>query len=273
MDRAAAYAALIEPDPAEKVRLARLAQAADDRTGNTVWFAADAPGRPVRPHLVHPARVVRRRLGSPAGRAALIHAIAHIEFNAINLALDAVCRFGGMPADYYTDWMQVAVEEAKHFSLLRAHLNKLGHDYGDFSAHDSLWEMAEKTTDDVLARMALVPRILEARGLDVTPALRERLSQVGDQAAAAILDIILADEVGHVAIGNKWFVVLCTERGAKPRETFERLAAERAAPWPRPPFNRLARLAAGFDEAELDRFEDVANERLAALTGSARASR
>ena len=176
MDRAAAYAALIEPDPAEKVRLARLAQAADDRTGNTVSFAADAPGRPVRPLLVHPARVARRRLGSPTGRAALIHAIAHIEFNAINLALDAVCRFGGMPADYYTDWMQVAVEEAHHFSLLRAHLNKLGHDYGDFSAHDSLWEMAEKTTDDVLARMALVPRILEARGLDVTGTARATLA-------------------------------------------------------------------------------------------------
>ena len=266
MDRAAAYAALIEPDPAEKVRLARLAQAADDRTGNTVSFAADAPGRPVRPLLVHPARVARRRLGSPAGRAALIHAIAHIEFNAINLALDAVCRFGGMPADYYTDWMQVAVEEAQHFSLLRAHLNSLGHDYGDFSAHDSLWEMAEKTTDDVLARMALVPRILEARGLDVTPALRERLSQVGDQAAAAILDIILADEVGHVAIGNKWFHALCVERGVSPQASFEAYIAERAAPRLRPPFNRAARLAGGFTIAELDRFEENAGDRQTGLS-------
>ena len=260
MDRAAAYAALIEPDPAEKVRLARFAQATEDRTGYAVSFAADAPGRPPKPPLVHPARVARRRLGSPAGRAALIHAIAHIEFNAINLALDAICRFGGMPRDYYTDWMTVAVEEAHHFSLLRTHLIGLGHDYGDFSAHGSLWEMAEKTTDDVLARMALVPRILEARGLDVTPALRARLAHAGDAAAAAILDIILADEIGHVAIGNKWFHALCAERGASPQETFENFVIERAAPRLRPPFNRAARLAGGFTEAELDRFESAASE-------------
>jgi uncharacterized ferritin-like protein (DUF455 family) len=205
---------------------------------------------------VHPARVPQRGIGTPAGRAALIHAIAHIEFNAINLALDAVCRFPAMPADYYTEWMRVAVEEALHFSLLREHLRGLGHDYGDFEAHNGLWEMAEKTVDDILPRMALVPRIMEARGLDVTPAIREKLLRQGDHAAAAILDIILRDEIGHVAVGNKWFHALCAHRGADPSTTFEHLAATLGAPKVRPPFNRVARLAGGFSEAELCAWEE-----------------
>ncbi len=255
MDRTAAFAALIEADPAAKVRLTRAAVAALDVTGCDRVLAASAPGRPQRPELVHPARVPQRGLGSASGRAALIHAITHIEFNAINIALDAVCRFGGMPATYYTDWMQVAAEEALHFSLLAAHLQTLGHAYGDFTAHNGLWEMADLTCDDVLSRMALVPRILEARGLDVTPAIRARLARQGDLAAAAILDIILADEVGHVAIGNQWYRWLCGQRGLDPMEIFGQLMIRHRAPAIRPPLNRAARLAGGFTLAELDAWE------------------
>ena len=255
MDRTVAFAALIETDPVEKVRLTRAALAAVDVTGADTVLAAGAPGRPQRPELVHPARVPQRGLGSAAGRAALIHAITHIEFNAINIALDAVCRFGGMPAAYYCDWMQVASEEALHFSLLAAHLQTLGNSYGDFPAHNGLWEMADLTRDDVLARMALVPRILEARGLDVTPAIRARLLNQGDVAAARILDIILRDEVGHVAIGNHWYRWLCTERDIDPMEVFGQLMIKHRAPAIRPPFNRPARLAGGFTVAELDAWE------------------
>lgn len=185
------------------------------------------------------------------GRAALIHALAHIEFNAINLALDAVWRFSEMPRDYYQDWLQVAKEEAYHFSLLRAHLQSLGFDYGDFDAHNSLWEMVEKTQGDVLARMALVPRTLEARGLDATPPLKHKLMQAGDQAAAAILDIILHDEIGHVAIGNRWFYYLCDQRGLDRHSTFEQLRHAYQAPALRPPFNLSARKQAGFSDLEL----------------------
>lgn len=255
MDRTAAFAALVETDPVEKVRLTRAALAAPDLTGNERVLAAAAPGRPPRPELVHPARVPQRGLGTAAGRAALIHAITHIEFNAINIALDALCRFGGMPAAYYSDWMKVACEEALHFSLLATHLQSLGHAYGDFSAHNGLWEMADLTQDDVLARMALVPRILEARGLDVTPAIRAKLAHQGDSAAAGILDIILADEVGHVAIGNQWFRWLCDQRGVDPLAVFGQLMIKHRAPRIRPPFNRAARLAGGFTVAELDAWE------------------
>jgi uncharacterized ferritin-like protein (DUF455 family) len=185
------------------------------------------------------------------GRAALIHALAHIEFNAINLALDAVWRFPDMPREFYADWLQVAAEEASHFTLLNTHLQTLGHAYGDFNAHNSLWEMAEKTRENVLARMALVPRTLEARGLDATPAVRAKLAQVGDDKAAAILDIILRDEVGHVAIGNRWFAWLCRQQGAEPLSTYRELARRYKAPVLKGPFNLEARRAAGFTEQEL----------------------
>ena len=185
------------------------------------------------------------------GRAALIHALAHIEFNAINLALDAVWRFARMPDGYYIDWLRVASEEALHFTLLSSHLQTFGFAYGDFSAHNSLWDMAEKTSSDVLARMALVPRTLEARGLDASPAVRSKLAQAGDVAAAEILDIILRDEIGHVAVGNRWFGWLCQSRGLEPVSTYARLAEHYKAPQPRGPFNMDARRAAGFTEAEL----------------------
>jgi uncharacterized ferritin-like protein (DUF455 family) len=209
------------------------------------------PGRPSRPVLVSPRELERRPMNTLVGRAALIHALAHIEFNAINLALDAVWRFPDMPREFYADWLQVAAEEASHFTLLNTHLQTLGHAYGDFNAHNSLWEMAEKTRENVLARMALVPRTLEARGLDATPAVRAKLAQVGDDKAAAILDIILRDEVGHVAIGNRWFAWLCLQQGAEPLSTYRELARRYKAPVLKGPFNLEARRAAGFTEQEL----------------------
>uniref|UniRef100_UPI003FA38E73 ferritin-like domain-containing protein n=1 Tax=Collimonas fungivorans TaxID=158899 RepID=UPI003FA38E73 len=178
-------------------------------------------------------------------------ALAHIEFNAINLALDAIWRFVGMPMDYYADWLRVAKEEAYHFSLLAMHLQGQGFAYGDFSAHNSLWELTEKTSHDILARMALVPRLMEARGLDASPRTRAKLAQAGDEQAAAIIDIILRDEIGHVAIGNRWYGWLCQARGLEPLATFAALAVQHQAPQLRGPFNMEARRAAGFSELEL----------------------
>jgi uncharacterized ferritin-like protein (DUF455 family) len=209
------------------------------------------PGRPLAPKLVPPKDLEKRSMRNAEGRAALIHALAHIEFNAINLALDAIWRFTGMPIQYYQDWLKVAAEEAYHFSLLNAHLQSLGFEYGSFNAHNSLWEMVERTKDDVLARMALVPRTLEARGLDAAPALRNKLAQAGDTKAAEILDIILRDEIGHVAIGNTWFNWLCGERKLEPIATFEKLCVDYSAPKLKPPFNLEARRRAGFSEDEL----------------------
>lgn len=210
------------------------------------------PGRPPRPLLVDPASTPRRSPFTVEGRAALLHAVAHIEFNAINLALDAAWRFAGMPADFYRDWLRVAAEEALHFTLLREHLRTLGHDYGDFEAHDGLWAMAQRTRHDIVARMALVPRTLEARGLDATPPMQARLRKAGDQRAVDILDIILRDEVGHVAIGNHWYRWLCQQRGLDALALYPQLAALYQAPRLRAPLNLDARRAAGFDAAELE---------------------
>lgn len=215
------------------------------------------PGLPDKPNLVSPKDVKRRAMTTTEGRAAMIHALAHIEFNAINLALDAVWRFRDMPTKYYADWLKVAAEEAYHFTLLNQHLQKLGFKYGDFNGHGSLWEMAEKTTEDVLARMALVPRTMEARGLDASPSLRSKLAQAGDMEAAAVLDIILRDEIGHVLIGNHWFNYLCESRGLAPIQAYADLAKQYEAPTPRKPFNHEARLAAGFTEAELAWLENA----------------
>ncbi len=208
-------------------------------------------GIPERPQLAPPASMPRRQLNGPENHAALIHALAHIEFNAINLALDAVQRFNDLPRDFYGDWLQVAAEEAYHFSLLRDHLRSLGYDYGDFLAHAGLWEMAEKTAHDPLARMALVPRLLEARGLDVTPDIQRKLRGFGDRAGADILDIILRDEIGHVAAGDRWFRYLCAQRGFVPEAAFLALLATPGVPRPRRPFNETARLASGFSAQEL----------------------
>jgi len=211
----------------------------------------DIAGIPDRPPLAPPSSMPRRQLNGPENHAALIHALAHIEFNAINLALDAVQRFAGLPSDFYADWLRVAAEEAYHFSLLREHLHSLGKDYGDFPAHAGLWEMAEKTAHDPLARMALVPRLLEARGLDVTPDIQRKLRGFGDAAGADILDIILRDEIGHVAAGDRWFRYLCAQRDLQPEAAFQALLATPGIPRPRRPFNESARMAAGFSAQEL----------------------
>ncbi len=211
----------------------------------------EIPGRPQHPILVPPLTLPKRSMRTVEGRAALIHALAHIEFNAINLALDAIWRFDNMPDNYYTDWLKVAGEEAKHFSLLDMHLQTLGFKYGDFAGHDSLWEMVDRTKACVLARMALVPRTMEARGLDALPALRAKLAQAGDLKAAEILDITLQDEIGHVAIGNHWFNWLCNERKLEPIATFMRICKQYSAPTLKPPFNLEARKSAGFTNAEL----------------------
>jgi uncharacterized ferritin-like protein (DUF455 family) len=168
-----------------------------------------------------------------------------------NLALDAVWRFDAMPVAYYRDWLRVAAEEALHFTLLREHLVSLGFDYGDFDAHDGLWAMTERTAHDATARMALVPRTLEARGLDATPPMQAKLRQAGDLRAAEILGVILADEVGHVAIGNHWYCWLCARDGLDPVALYPQLAAKYGAPRLRPPFNEAARLAAGFTAEEI----------------------
>jgi uncharacterized ferritin-like protein (DUF455 family) len=217
------------------------------------------PGRPEKPALVPPQKVARRSAGTRAGHAALIHALAHIEFNAINLALDAAYRFRELSRDYYTDWLQVAFEEAYHFNLLRGHLRTLGYDYGSFSAHDGLWEMAVKTAHDPLHRMALVPRLLEARGLDASPAIITKLRNIGDARGAQILEIILRDEIGHVRIGNRWYEYFCAQRGVEPAEEFQKLLQEYGASRPRPPFHKEARRAAGFSEVELRYLETGSN--------------
>lgn len=215
-----------------------------------VDVVADA-GRPVLPLLVHPSQVPRRRLGSEAGRIGLIHAVAHIEFNAVNLALDAAYRFRGMPQDYYRDWIRVAYEESVHFELLVNRLHELGTDYGAMPAHGGMWEMAVATNYDVMVRMALVPRVLEARGLDVTPAMVDKLTTHGDHATVKIFKRILREEIDHVRIGNRWFQVECESRGLAPVKTFSDLLRKHGRIALRGPFNREARLAAGFSESEL----------------------
>lgn len=223
---------------------------ADASNWPSIPDAADV-GRPGCPRLVAPRQLASRGLGSPEGRAAFLHAIAHIEFNAINLAADAVYRFRGMPLAFYRDWAGIAADEARHFLLLQARMAELGAAYGDFEAHNGLWDMACRTAHDCLTRMALVPRVLEARGLDVTPAMIKRLRGVGDEASIAVLELILREEVAHVAAGSRWFEWCCDREGREPRSTFRQLLDDYAPDAVRPPFNAPARLAAGFSAGEL----------------------
>ncbi len=213
------------------------------------------PGHPAKPVLVTPDQVPRRRLGTQEGIAALVHAMAHIEFNAINLAWDAVYRFRDLPESYYNDWITVAHEEADHFQLLRTRLNELGTDYGEFAAHNGLWDMAKRTAYDTMVRMALVPRVLEARGLDVTPGIIKRLRQVGDEKTVAVLEIILRDEVGHVAIGSRWFKYCCQQRGLDSEQTFRELISQYFTRQMSGPFDYEARQKAGFTVTELEALE------------------
>lgn len=214
---------------------------------------AGLPGRPAKPELVPHGKLKQRSMATLEGRGALLHSIAHIELNAIDLAADVIWRFPGMPDSFYRQWGAIASEEAQHFCLLRDHLSSLGFQYGDFPAHNGLWEMAEKTKHDILARLALVPRTLEARGLDASPAVRAKVVGVGDHRAAEILDVILRDEIGHVAVGNYWYRFVCEMRAQDPVETYATLAERYGAPKLRGPFNLDARRAAGFTDAELAR--------------------
>lgn len=261
--RAAALACLREAEPRAKCELTAAVadawRAGDLRDASTdTAIDLQVPGRPPRPILVPPRALSQRGLGTNTGRAAFVHAIAHIEFNAINLAWDAVARFGAMPTAFRDDWISVAADEARHFRLLEARLASFGHAYGDFDAHDGLWDMAMRTAHSCLERMALVPRVLEARGLDVTPAMVERLRAVGDAETAAILELILREEVAHVAAGSRWFHWCCARAGVDPGDTFARLLRAHAGNALRGPFNFDARLAAGFSADELELIRGVA---------------
>ena len=220
------------------------------------------PGRPVKPDLVAPKFVPKRKMDTVEGRAILWHSLAHIEFNAMNLALDAIWRFPNMPKAYYEDWLRVAKEESYHFSLINAHLQSFGFSYGDFPAHNSLWEMVERTTDSVIARMALVPRTMEARGLDAVPEIRDRFKQIKDDRAVEILEIILHDEIGHVLVGNRWFNFLCANDNLSPITTYRELAEKYRAPTLRGPFNLDAREQAGFTSEELELLESLSDKRV-----------
>jgi len=210
------------------------------------------PGRPQRPQLVSGRQVPARSLHTVEGRAAFIHALAHIEFNAINLGWDAVYRFRDMPRQYYDDWIRVAAEEAAHFQLLREQLRAAGYDYGDFDAHNGLWEMAQKTAHDPLVRMALVPRVLEARGLDVAPGMIERFSEMKDTKMVEVMDLILREEVGHVEIGSHWFAWLCQQRSLDPEQTYRQLFEQYMQGQIKGPLNQDARRRAGFSQQEID---------------------
>ncbi len=255
--RQTAYSAFISPKIEHKMAIAGVLPAYTAINNIAIIAPNDAqskPGVPAKPELLEPLNVDKRSPFTYAGHAALIHAICHIEFNAVNLALDAIWRFAGMPEQYYLDWAQVAKEEAYHFSLLQNHLKSISYEYGDFPAHTGLWTMCEKTKDDIVARMALVPRTLEARGLDATPLIQAKLRKVKTSYAAAaieILDIILRDEIGHVAIGNHWYRWLCRRDGLDPMHHYATLHSRHAAPKLRAPFNLEARLKAGFTPQEI----------------------
>jgi uncharacterized ferritin-like protein (DUF455 family) len=263
--RHCALLALQSAEPKEKVQnVAKLWERKDqiplDREIALFADPALIPGRPQRPELVHARNMPKRSAFHAQGLAALVHAVCHIEFNAINLALDAIWRFPQMPTRYYQDWLRVAYEESTHFEMLGEILMSMGYSYGDFTAHDGLWEMCSKTAHSVIARMALVPRTLEARGLDATPLIQQKLQAAGGPdalRACAALDIILRDEVGHVAIGNHWFNWLCRESGLDPLEHYAELALAYQAPQPRPPFNFSARHEAGFSGDELQALRDL----------------
>lgn len=252
--------ALLSGDPDEKGRLTDEAFAAVQNADGAETNAppADFPraGRPDKPVLVAPSQLTPRKMNTTEGYAAMLHAIAHIEFNAINLALDAAYRFRTLPFQFVRDWVKVTKEEVCHFRLMRDRLRAFGFDYGSFEAHNHLWDMAYKTAYDPLLRMALVPRVLEARGLDVTPGIRAKVEQRGDSETCGVLDIIYRDEVGHVAIGNHWYQHLCRERGLEPVALFRSLIARYDMFIFRGHVNIEAREKAGFSRFELDMLED-----------------
>lgn len=231
------------------------------RQGALVWESAVPPAPishtrfPAHPQQVEPRDLPKRGLASVEGRIALLHAVAHIEFTAIHLAWDILYRFRELPDQFHAGWLGVAVEEAGHFDMIRTRLRDLGADYGDLPVHRGLWSLAADTADDVLARLALVPRCMEARGLDVTPAMIDGLQRHGDAASAALLQRILHDEVGHVVLGSRWFAYVCRERGLDAETAYFDLLARYLRSPPRGPFNRELRKTAGFSHGELERLE------------------
>ncbi len=250
--QAGAIEALLTADPDLKAERARLLAATWSGGGLSLRgagrvFLPDRPGRPEKPELVAPGKAPKRGIGTPKGRIALIHSLCHIELNAIDLALDIVARFAAqpMPRSFFDGWMTVAAEESKHFLLLRARLQALGADYGDVPAHDGLWEAARETGHDLTARLALVPLVLEARGLDVTPSLIVAFEREKDERTAAVLRIIYEDEKGHVAVGAKWFRFLCRREGREPGEAFRELVRKHFRAPLKPPFNDRARASSG----------------------------
>jgi uncharacterized ferritin-like protein (DUF455 family) len=249
----AASAVLLAGDPHTKVRTARRAARAWRRAELEHRFDVGMPDRPARPpcpELLPAARMPKRgKAGSERNRIAMLHALAHIEFGAIDLAFDMAGRFGGLfPSEFIDDWFAVGADEAMHFALLDRRLRALGSSYGALPAHDGLWEAAEKTSGDVLARLAVVPMALEARGLDVTPATLERFRAAGDERSAAILHRIYRDEIRHVAVGTNWFRSACESRNLAAVAEWKRLICEQFRGVIRPPFNGSAR-----DEAGLSR--------------------
>ena len=254
-------AALLATDPSTKCALTQSLQQA--ALADELQWDMDAPcldfaraGQPDKPLLVDPKQVKPRKMATSEGYAALLHAVGHIEFNAINLALDAAYRFRGIAPEFQLDWLRVAAEEAQHFCLMRERLQAHGFDYGDFEAHNHLWDMAYKTAYDPLLRMALVPRVLEARGLDVTPAMRAKIEQKGDTETCAVLDIIYRDEVGHVKVGNEWYHHLCHQRGLDALDLFKQLIQRYDLFLFRGHLNVEARERAGFSAFELSLLQD-----------------
>lgn len=259
---AAVREALAEADPWKKCELvATLQQCSSDAASllapDETPVVVPQPGRPKTPELVHPRELPQRGLGTAEGRAAMIHAVAHIEFNAINLALDAVCRFTPMPSGYYHDWLKVAGEEAIHFNKINERLNNLNYKYGDFPAHSGLWDMAMRTAHDPLHRMAMIPRVMEARGLDVTPGMIRRFRAIGDLETVAVLELILREEIAHVEAGSRWFRYLCEQRGLPAEATYLGLVQRYMGNKLHCPLSRQERLQAGFTTSELQQLADL----------------
>lgn len=247
-----AVAILNTADPWKKAELTRVAVAAAPSLTTGAAQPPDRPARPERPDLRRPGDMPKRSTG-PKGKIALVHALAHIELNAVDLAWDIIARFADnqIPRAFVDDWVTVASEEAEHFLALDRRLTELGGAYGDLPAHDGLWKAAQATAHDVLARLAIIPLTLEARGLDTTPATCERLRSNGDAATAEILDVIYRDEIKHLTIGIRWFELLCAERRLEPTATYRDLVARNFTGTLKGPFNRPARAEAGMTTAYL----------------------
>ena len=252
---ACAYRALMEQSVEEKLHLIKHMQnlPAEFEGAHPAPLELETPGQPDSLRYVHPRELKQRRLSTEAGRACFLHAIAHIEFNAVNLALDAVYRFRDLPAEYYRDWLRVALEEVTHHQLLVDRMWHLGYRYGDFPVHSGLWDIANNTSGSLLHRMALVPCVLEARGLDVTPPMIEKLTAVGDLESAGVLQVILDQEVEHVAIGIRWYKFACRLENVDPVERFVELVNDNLPNRLRGPLNTKHRLDAGFTSDWLER--------------------